>query len=289
MFDCGQYEACANYLEIFRMLSRDDEKRFWALWGKLGAEILMTHFEQAFKDLVALREAIDARLAEDQGVQLQQRTWLIHWSLFILFSLKDEDERTAIIEFLFQDKLLNAMQINCPHILRYLTAAMILRRTHDFKDLLRVNSQERKNYSDPITEFVLQLYVDFDFDAVQQTLRECQTVLNNDQFLAPIASEFMEKARLLFFETYCRIHHCINMDKLAEQLDIKENVEQQLVGLISKSRINAKIDSSKNQLVMQPKRTNVYQQVIDKTRLLAYRSTQLLVAVDKQYAIKQDA
>ncbi len=103
-FECGQYRDAADYLFYFRLLSaaRDEERAFWALWGKLAAEILMLNFEPALQDLNALKEAIDQRLHVDQLEQLQQRTWLIHWSLFIFFNLPNG--LNILIDFLLQDK-----------------------------------------------------------------------------------------------------------------------------------------------------------------------------------------
>jgi len=55
---------------------------------------------------------------------LQQRTWLIHWSLFVFFNhAKGRDE--IIDLFLYQAPYLNAIQTMCPWILRYLTTAVI--------------------------------------------------------------------------------------------------------------------------------------------------------------------
>lgn len=118
-----------------------------------------------------------------------------------------------------------------------------------------------------MTQFLINLYVDFDFEGAQQKLAECETVLDNDFFLTalkvrhhrrPIKSlencrstisdasswmldhalvlgsdattclpscassrdlllhgaaqdDFVENARLLIFETYCRIHQCIDL------------------------------------------------------------------------------
>jgi len=286
-FDCGSYEKCATYLADYRLLAKDEERKFWALWGKLAAEILLVELEGAFKDVQAIKEAIDQRTGVDHVTQLQQRTWLLHWSLFLLFNLKEEKEQNAIIEFYFQDKYLNTIQLNAPHILRYLTAALVARRNHDLKDIIRVLKQERESYSDPITEFVLLLLVEFDFKNITQNLRLCEKVLKNDVFLAAIASEFLESAHLLVFETYSRIHHTINIDTLAQILDIKEDVEQHLVELIRQARVNAKLDSSKNQLLITPKQTSVYQQVIGSTKVLSYRSGQIMLGIEKQYALKQ--
>ncbi|MBD5001898.1 hypothetical protein GUF49_10175, partial [Xanthomonas citri pv. citri] len=68
--------------------------------------------------------------------------------------------------------------------------------------------------------FVECLYLDFDFEAAQARMRECEVVLANDFFLEPFQQEFMEAARLAVFETYCRIHKSIDTTMLAERIDL---------------------------------------------------------------------
>jgi translation initiation factor 3 subunit E len=122
--------------------------------------------------------------------QLQQRTWLIHWSLFVFFN--HPNGRNGIIDLFLQERYLNAIQTTCPHILRYLTTAVITnkRRRIVLKDLgicfmlyvtlilfvVKVLQQESYTYRDPITEFLEALYVNFDFDGAQVKLRECEKV-----------------------------------------------------------------------------------------------------------------
>lgn len=54
----------------------------------------------------------------------------------------------------------------------------------------------------------------------------------------------MENARLLVFETYCRIHQCIDLQMLADKLGMdKQAAETWVVNLIRNARLNAKIDS----------------------------------------------
>ncbi len=56
--------------------------------------------------------------------------------------------------------------------------------------------------------------------------------------------EFVENARLLIFETYCRIHQCIDLAMLADKLNMdKSAAETWVVNLIRNARLNAKIDS----------------------------------------------
>jgi translation initiation factor 3 subunit E len=65
----------------------DPEKDISALWGKFACDILLGRdWEAAFEDLNALREFIDNQENVSPLQQLQQRTWLIHWSLFVFFN-----------------------------------------------------------------------------------------------------------------------------------------------------------------------------------------------------------
>jgi translation initiation factor 3 subunit E len=50
------------------------------------------------------------------------------------------------------------------------------------KDLVKVIQEESYTYRDPITSFIEDLYVNFDFKGAQQKLRECRDVLFNDFF-----------------------------------------------------------------------------------------------------------
>ena len=79
------------------------------------------------------------------------------------------------------------------------------------KDLVKIIQQESYSYRDPITEFIEHLNVNFDFDAAQQKLRQCRDVLLNDFFLVAVVDDFIENARLMIFETFCRIHQCIGI------------------------------------------------------------------------------
>jgi PCI domain len=61
---------------------------------------------------------------------------------------------------------------------------------------------------------------------------------------ATAQDDFMENARLLVFETYCRIHQCIDLQMLADKLGMdKQAAETWVVNLIRNARLNAKIDS----------------------------------------------
>ncbi|RWW71887.1 hypothetical protein BHE74_00020334 [Ensete ventricosum] len=141
------------------------------------------------------------------------------------FDNKDADLRARGIEPVKVDiKYLNAIQTNAHHLLRYVATAVIVnkRRRNMLKELVKVIQQEQHSYKDPITEFLECLYVNYDFDGAQKKLKECEQVILNDPFLGkrvedsnfatvPLRDEFLENARLFVFETYCRIHRCIDI------------------------------------------------------------------------------
>jgi len=162
-----------------------------------------------------------------------------------------------------------------------------VRRGKALKDLVKVIQQESYTYKDPITEFVQCLYVDFDFDGAQKKLRECETVLLNDFFLVACLEDFIENARLLIFETFCRIHECISIDMLAEKLNMTaDDAEKWIVNLIRNARLDAKIDSKLGHVVMGTQAVSPYQQVIEKTKNLSVRSQMLAFNIEKKLGRK---
>jgi len=289
-YECGNYSGAAEYLYFVRVLLPPTDRDYMnALWGKLASEILMQDWDNALDDLNRLKEVIDSNTLASSLQSLQQRTWLIHWSLFVFFN--HQKGRDLIIDmFLYQPQYLNAIQTMCPHVLRYLTTAVITnkRRRMVLKDLVKVIQQESSTYSDPITEFLECLYVNFDFDGAQQKLRECETVLVNDFFLVACLDDFIENARLFIFETFCRIHQCISIKMLADKLNMTpDDAERWIVNLIRNARLDAKIDSKLGHVVMGTQAISPYQQVIEKTKGLAFRSQMLVMNIEKRLGAKE--
>uniref|UniRef100_A0A7M5UZS4 Eukaryotic translation initiation factor 3 subunit E n=2 Tax=Clytia hemisphaerica TaxID=252671 RepID=A0A7M5UZS4_9CNID len=286
-YECGNYQGASQYLYFYRVLVHDDDKNAAsAVWGKLACEILTQNWDAALEDINRLKESIDNDHFSHPLHLLQQRTWLIHWSLFVFFN--HAKGRDLLIEmFLYQPSYLNAIQTTCPHILRYLTTAVITnkRRKSILKDLVRVIQQESYTYRDPITEFLECLYVNFDFDGAQRKLVECETVLSNDFFLIACLDDFIENARLFIFETFCRIHQCISINMLAEKLNMTpEEAERWIVNLIRNARLDAKIDSKQGHVVMGTQAAAVHQQVIERTKGLMFKTQNISGNIDKKLA-----
>lgn len=74
--------VCCSYWQT----PDDDKLSYNALWGKLAAEILMQNWDAALDDLNKLKDVIDSSAFSSDLQSLQQRTWFIHWSLFVFFN-----------------------------------------------------------------------------------------------------------------------------------------------------------------------------------------------------------
>ena len=170
------------------------------------------------EEIQKVKESIDTRLFANALAQLHHRTWLIHWSLFPFFNY--EPAKDTLTEMFFSPAYINTIQTNCPWILRYLAAAVITNRNRNrntnqyqkqLKDLVRIVRQEGYEYRDPVTDFIKALYIDFDFEEAQKKLGETEEILKNDFFLLGTADAFVDSARHLISESYCKIHQRIDI------------------------------------------------------------------------------
>merc|ERR1712136_114472 len=232
LYETGNYGDASKFLYIHRILVQPTDKNYLnGIWGKLASEILMQNWDTALEDLKRLQQFIDESTFGSSLQLLQQRTWLIHWSLFVFFN--HPKGRDLIIElFLYQKQDLN---------------------------------------------------VNFDFKGAQQKLRECETVLFNDFFLVACLDDFIENSRLMIFETFCRIHQCISISMGAEKLNMgTEEAERWIVNLIRNAKLDAKIDSQLGHVVMGTQTTSPYEQLIERTKALSFRSQMLQLNVEKK-------
>ncbi|EIN13074.1 eukaryotic translation initiation factor 3 subunit 6 [Punctularia strigosozonata HHB-11173 SS5] len=287
-FTYGNYSGAADYLYHFRILSTDTDLNTSAHWGKLASDILSGKWDVALEELNNLRDAVDARTSSSllpaALAQLHSRTWLLHWSLFVYFN--HPQGRTLLLETFLNPTYLNTIQTSCPWILRYLTTAAVLARKsagsgassrvrNAIRDIVKVIVTEEYQYHDPITDFLKELYVQFDFEAAQQQLKLAETVVENDFFLGEFREDFLENARYLISEAYCRIHQKIDISDLSQRLNLApEEGEKWIVNLIRETRMgaDAKIDLEKNVIHINRTALPVYQTVIEKTRGLAFRA-----------------
>ena len=136
------------------------------------------------------------------------------------------------------------------------------------RDIVKVIQTEEYQYQDPVTSFLKGLYIEFDFEAAQKALKEAvDAVVGNDFFLGEFKEEFLDNARYLISEAYCRIHQKIDIGRvlcfysfgeedidfsrgrdLSERLNLSpDEGEKWIVNLIRETRMgsDAKIDLEK--------------------------------------------
>jgi len=279
-----------------------------ALWGKIAAGI-NTHEvspEDVIADVKELGGIIDRRFQVPMLQQLMQRAWLVNWALFVYMSKVEYAQE--FVEFVLQDKILNAVQTRCPYILRYVVAAVFVAYDKNRKDLestlTRVLQMEKDRYRDPLTEFLRNLFVNYDFEAAHQQLVECEKVFDVDFFLNIHTEEveedgkkivkniyreqFFRNARKVMFELYCRIHKRIDISLLAKRLHLDEkDTDKALVKLVRDAPFEGKINSEKNHLVIATKYPSIYQKVIDKTKQLYHRTHGILDAIKRKRQQKE--
>ncbi|KAK8966672.1 hypothetical protein KSP40_PGU006736 [Platanthera guangdongensis] len=158
------------------------------------------------------------------------------------------------------------------------------RRRNMLKELIKVIQLENHAYNDPIIEFLECLYINYNFEGAQKKLKECERVILNDPFLGkraedgnfttiPLRDEFLENTRLFIFETYCRIHQCIDIGMLAEKLNMSyDEAESLIMNLVRNAKLEAKIDFVSGTVVMETSRVNVHEQLIESMKNLNMRT-----------------
>jgi translation initiation factor 3 subunit E len=247
----GDYAGSSQYLYHFLVLSTDSDLNLSAHWGKLASDILSGSWDEALKEVNEIKDLIDSRSGSafalntrsmaDGGApssatgatagqggdlaQLQARSWLLHWSLFVYFNRPDG--LPALLELFLSPAYLSTLRTSCPHLLRYLVFAVIVthrqsvapripgqKRSDPLRDVVRAIEGESYQYEDPLTQFITRLHSEFDFEGAQESLSLAEKVVASDFFLTSGEGKpeaFLENARYLISETYCKIHQRVDI------------------------------------------------------------------------------
>jgi len=309
-YDLGEYDEAAAALYVYQLMAPDDHKYSTnALWGRLCAEIMKaassddSDWSDPMTELNHVKDTIDKSTGTmDPLTLLQWRSWLLHWSLFIFFNSTTKlppkqggcKKTTQIINlFLDTDEYKNAIETICPWLLRYLAVAIVTAKSIERKQrrlelVVKLIQQETYNYSDPITDFLLCLNHQYDFEQAQIKLQQSADVLRSDYFLAEYVDDFIEHGRVLMFEMFCKIHQKIKIETIAEKLNMtQEDAELWIVELIRNARLDAKIDSESGTIVMDNDPVVPYRQILTKTHDLAMRSSVLINNLENKVKGKQ--
>ncbi|WFD22577.1 eukaryotic translation initiation factor 3 subunit E [Malassezia equina] len=310
LFSCGDYSKAASYLYHYHGLVPDSSNNESVLWGQLACYILTEEWERALEALVALREHIDSLRVPANTKDtpfthediLQKRVWLLHWSLFVFFH--HAAGRVKLVELYLSPAYLNALQMSCWWLLRYLVAAVLLTRravprgyvveSHGTSNKLSTQAALREvskviqmeSYRlqpDAVVDFFRLLYAELDFEGAQTQLAKATELATTDVFLQPHADAFVEQARFLVSEVYCRIHQKIDIADLAARLNLSRGEGDKWVEkLVAETKADAQINVQEGVVLMNQNRPVLYQSVIDKTRGIALRTSALAQAIERR-------
>ncbi|CAD2099330.1 eukaryotic translation initiation factor 3 subunit E, putative [Plasmodium vinckei brucechwatti] len=224
-----------------------------------------------------------------------QRSWLIHWSLILIFhffmhvmyvkNIYPKNNTFSILQDWFIDeKNLSILNLICPHIIRYYCVYAIFYRNRKdhFELILNTLNLLKSKYTDSFTSLLISIFTDYNFNLAQKCISEIGNICQSDVFLFKLKPYIEEQSRFIMFETYCRIHKSINIDMLANQVNLqRDEAEKWIVNLIRNAKLDAKIDSEKNCIEISTTLPNLYQQVIDKTQNLTMRSNFLVQMLNR--------
>ncbi|UKK02109.2 eukaryotic translation initiation factor 3, subunit 6 [Theileria orientalis] len=229
-------------------------------------------------------------LSRDRKELILKRCWLLHWALFYifkyhlsLFHLNTKSIKTfewpQLQEYFMDERNLVVVNMVAPHLLRYYAVYAILNRNRKdhFKTINNLIANTKDKYNDTFTSLLGALFVDFDFDAAQKHIVAIKEACYVDVLLNPLKDAIEEGSRHIIFETYCRVHKSIDIDIIAQGVNMSAlEAERWIVNIIRHSHMEAKIDSEKNCVEISAVPPNLYQQVIEKTQNLTLRSNMIL-------------
>ncbi|KAF9020212.1 hypothetical protein BDZ89DRAFT_1164308 [Hymenopellis radicata] len=258
-YSYGTYSGAADYLALGKARLKYPSR---ALGHRIRGAQQSARLIDSRSPVPLLSPSRSTSAPEPALKQLHSRTWLVHWSLFVYFN--HPQGRTLLLETFLSPIYLNTIQTACPWILRYLTAAAILSRKasvsgsssrvrHAVREVVKIIQMEEYQYSDPVTNFLKELYVEFDFESAQKELARLRLSL-----------EFLDNARYLISEAYCRIHQKIDIGELSDRLNLsRDEGEKYIVNLIRETRMgaDAKIDLEKDVIHISRPALLVYQTV----------------------------
>ncbi|CAM9324834.1 unnamed protein product, partial [Choristocarpus tenellus] len=111
-YDCGDYEAAGAalkaYCEVAQTpgVSGSGPNGMNALWGRMACEVLVANWDGALTLLREIKGCIEFMSATPLE-QLQQRSWLLHWSLFVFFN--HTNGRDELVSLFFEEPFMQVI------------------------------------------------------------------------------------------------------------------------------------------------------------------------------------
>lgn len=143
----------------------------------------------------------------------------------IVYFTKTRDEDLEKYVDLCNDKsCFSVIQLLCPYLLRYLTVAAIVNKNlhknrnylFDFYKLTEIIKRGVVKYSDPFTQFIENLYINFDFESATENIKEINEIISGDILLLPLRDRIIESCQFLYFKVYCKIYESVAITEVSK-------------------------------------------------------------------------
>lgn len=286
-YEMGNYENALKALRLEHLLRHQMDAKAAPcasnLWGQLACSILLKHRNDAMNLVNQLKEVIDKTEYPSAFEQLEQKKWLLHWSIFVLFSaeavLSDQT-----VELFSQSEYVNAVQNSSFYLMRYFAVAVILnrRRKSLMKELVRhINVDFVAGVKDPILDLIHSLFVDYDLTEINSKLNACIEAVKEDPFLLTHCNDIYENLRIVIFEIICKIYSSISVKDLMNLLafENREAGEKWVLETLKAFKIEGKFEGDEMILFVNP--TNISSQLLERSKQLASKATYLLSRIEK--------
>ncbi|KAI9224108.1 hypothetical protein BC828DRAFT_374294 [Blastocladiella britannica] len=217
-YAAGNFKEAATILDLYRRVCTNSEQYLAAQWGRLAAHILAGEDQTALEFSGRVRDAIENAPLASQSHTLQQRLWLLHWSLFVYFRSSFDGALDKAMETLTHPTNTNVIETAAPHLLRYVVAASVLTSYKNTRDIARYAAQERYRVSDPLCAVYEHLFNNVDLDAVATALAAAELTVRADYFLAPHADAIMAGLRKQVLQVLGNVFVTLPASQLATYL-----------------------------------------------------------------------
>lgn len=270
MYASGRFDETLNLLT-------NVEPTPSSAFGILACRILTGDIDGALAAVESTRVVIDASEGDDYS-KLSLRTRLCHWALFACFQ-HDSGMNAYLDLTLFRTEYMNAIQLQAPYLIRYVTAASLLNRSR--KSVLGELRKVIGAHADPITEFFHHLFVEYNYEQSKNYLTQFSQVTKSDIFLSPIHDLIRNQANIFFFEMYARVHSSIEIS-LVKALTFSDDPHAWILDVMKSARIDVSING--DTVLINLKHQTRYQNVLEVSKNLDYQTSQTKSAVLRSYA-----
>lgn len=84
-------------------------------------------------------------------------------------------------------------------------------RNFDLFKLVEVINRKYVKYTDPFTEFIELLEVEYNFEEATNKIQECRKAIKEDIFLRPYEERIVEGLNFLYFKRVCKVYDTVSL------------------------------------------------------------------------------